>query len=87
MLRTRIFKLQLVSFTRHHFNIHSRTIEMFRVHKNISATIIDDILTRSYHSRAKSILFFNCAYWSIFYAVLWSPYLKYQKSEIEDSGA
>ena len=64
--------------TIHHFNIHSLNMEMFKVNSNIVTTIIDDILTRSYHSYItcpKSNSFFPiiCKR-SNFCRFLWYPY-------------
>ena len=44
------------SFTVHHFNIQSLSIEMFKVINNIAATIIDDLFTtyHSYNLRSKA---------------------------------
>ena len=50
MSRTRIFKSRLLSFSIHHFSIHLLAIAMFKVNNSVAAAIIDDILTRSYHS-------------------------------------
>ena len=48
------------SFTVHHFNIQSLTIEMFKVINNIAATIIDNFFTAHHSYTTVSQKFGHC---------------------------
>ena len=60
------------SFTVHHFNIQSLTIEMFKVINNIAATIIDNFFTAHHSYTAVSQKFGHCYFLWFFlcYAVI-----------------
>ena len=75
MMRRRIFKSGLFSFTIRNFNIHSLAIEVFRVNNNIAVTITGDISNLSC-AKSNFVVPILCK-WLKFHRVLWFVHLEY----------